>query len=262
MNVTSDDKFASALKSAMEAGEIKIYYQPQMSRDGACMLAVESLVRWEHPDHGIMGPIAFVPHAERIPGLIDELGLYVLRQSCRDGKRWPGIGIAVNVSPIQFCKDDFVEKVEAIVREEGFPFERLELEIVETAWFEDAEAARKAMEALRALGIKIALDDFGTGYSSLSALLELPLDKIKIDRSFIARCGEIQSAAIVHAVIALARAIGLKVTAEGIETPEQHQFVRAAGCHFLQGYLFSEPVPAEGIDAFLEKQTFAPMRRA
>ena len=137
------------------------------------------------------------------------------------------------------------------MRESGLPFERLELEIVESSYFDDPEKADKVLRRIRELGIKIALDDFGTGYSSLSCLLRLPLDRIKIDRSFVSGIDKVRSASIVHAIIALARAIGLKVTAEGIETEEQQKFLRAAGAHLLQGFLFSTPVPAERIDLLL-----------
>ena len=141
------------------------------------------------------------------------------------------------------------------MREIGLPFERLELEIVESSYFDDPDKADTMLRKLRDLGIRIALDDFGTGYSSLSCLLRLPLDKIKIDRSFVVGSDTIRSASIIHAIIALARAIGLKVTAEGIETEEQQRFLRAAGAHYLQGYLFSAPVPVEMIDHLVRQST-------
>ena len=183
--------------------------------------------------------------------MIIELGETVLRQACQDAMRWPDLSIGVNVSPLQFRDPAYADKLEHIVRDSGLPFERLELEIVESSYFDDPDKADKILRRIRDLGIKIALDDFGTGYSSLSCLLRLPLDRIKIDRSFVSGIDTVRSASIVHAIIALARAIGLKVTAEGIETDDQQKFLRAAGAHMLQGFLFSMPVTAERIDQLL-----------
>jgi EAL domain-containing protein (putative c-di-GMP-specific phosphodiesterase class I) len=241
------------LRKAIETGQLRMLYQPQMTSDGTRMASVESLVRWQHPVHGLLGPGHFIPLAEKT-NLIVELGAEVLRQSCIDGLRWPNISVGVNVSPLQFRDPTFPERVEAIVRETGLPFERLELEIVESSYFDDPDKAGLMLTRLRDLGVRIALDDFGTGYSSLSCLLRLPLDKIKIDRSFVAGVDTVRSASIVHAIIALARAIGLKITAEGIETEDQQRFLRAAGVHFLQGYLYAAPVPVQMID-HLTRQT-------
>ncbi len=243
---------SSDLREAIEKNQLRVLYQPQMTSDGSRMASVESLVRWEHPVHGLLGPGHFVPLAEKT-SLISELGEAVLRQSCIDALRWPQISVGVNVSPLQFRDPAFAEKIEAIVRQSGLPFERLELEIVESSYFDDPDKAEAMLRRLRDLGIRIALDDFGTGYSSLSCLLRLPLDKIKIDRSFVVGVDTIRSASIIHAIIALARAIGLKVTAEGIETEDQQRFLRAAGAHYLQGYLYSAPVPVEMIDHLLKQ---------
>jgi EAL domain-containing protein (putative c-di-GMP-specific phosphodiesterase class I) len=217
-----------------------------MMADGSRMAAVEALARWKHPTLGPIGPAEFIAAAEK-EGCIDEIGGFVLRQACHDALRWPGILVCVNVSGLQFQNPDFADFVENTVREAGLPFARLELEIVESALIENFDRIVSVIVRLRALGIKIALDDFGTGYSSLSYLRKLPLDKLKIDKSFVDGVGTVPSASIVQAVVAMARAIGLKITAEGVETEEQRLFLKVCGCHYLQGYLFSKPVPASEI---------------
>jgi len=186
----------------------------------------------------------------------------VLKHACQEALRWPGLTLSVNISPTQFQKARFVERLVECVRETGFPLARLELEIVETTFFEDPGSAEAQLRHLRSFGIGLALDDFGIGYSSLSYLRRMPFTKLKIDKSFIDDVAMMHSAAIVHAVIALGRALGLKVTAEGVETAEQHKFLRTAGCHYLQGYLFSKPVPPAEIDALLSAQPSPMMRSA
>ncbi|MBX9741453.1 MAG: EAL domain-containing protein [Beijerinckiaceae bacterium] len=231
------------LAAAIRNNDLFLLYQPQVTADGRNLVAAEALVRWRDPERGIVPPDQFVQLAER-NGLIDQLGSWVLEHACREAASWTGVTVAVNVSPLQFRRPDFVAFVTHTVREAGLDFRRLEIEITESAYFDDPDRAEEALRELRALGIRIALDDFGTGYSSLSYMRRLPLDKIKIDKSFITEIGHVDGAAIVQAVVALARALGLKVTAEGVETVEQQRFLRACGCHFLQGYLFSKPVPA------------------
>ena len=234
----------------LAAGEFHLVYQPQMFADGSRMAAVEALVRWDHPTRGPVGPGDFTELAERT-GAIVELGAFVLKQACLDALNWPGISVAVNISAVQLHDPDFARTVEAVIGETGLPFNRVELEIVESALIENFDIAIASLNHLRALGVRIALDDFGTGFSSLTYLRKLPLDKLKIDKSFVDGTGMVQSAAIIQAVVALARALGMKVTAEGVETEEQHRFLRACGCHYLQGYLFSKPLPASAITAKL-----------
>jgi EAL domain-containing protein (putative c-di-GMP-specific phosphodiesterase class I) len=243
---------ADGLRDAIEKDQLFLVYQPQVSADGLAIVSVEALVRCHHPDHGLVLPVDFVQFAERNE-LIDQLGAWVLRRACREGACWPGIGVAVNVSPRQFRSPDFITFVEATARAEGMPFGRLELEITESAYFDDPDRAEEELRSLRTLGIKVALDDFGTGYSSLSYLRRLPLDKIKIDKSFVDALDTVDGAAIVSAVVALARALRLKVTAEGVETVGQQEFLRAAGCDYLQGYLFSQAVSAAEISAILAR---------
>jgi EAL domain-containing protein (putative c-di-GMP-specific phosphodiesterase class I) len=249
------------LVAALQRDEFFLAYQPQMLPDGQSMVGVEALVRWQHPVRGTIGPMNFL-NAVEAHGLSDELGTWVLRRACREALRWPSLMLSVNVSPTQFQKARFVERLVDCVRETGFPLARLELEVVETAFFEDPAAAEAQLRHLRSFGMSLALDDFGIGYSSLSYLRRMPFTKLKIDKSFIDDVKMMQSAAIVHAVIALGRAIGLKVTAEGVETREQQQFLRVAGCHYLQGYLFSKAVPAAEIDAMLAAGRAALVRSA
>lgn len=216
------------LVSALERDELFVAYQPQVLPDGTGMAGVEALVRWQHPMRGPIGPKDFL-FAVEAHGLSDDLGTWVLKRACRDALRWPGLTLSVNVSPTQFRKARFVERLVETVRATGFLLTRLELEIVETAFFEDPASAEAQLRHLRTFGIGLALDDFGIGYSSLSYLRRMPFTKLKIDKSFVDDVSMMHSAAIVHAVIALGRALGLKVTAEGVETAEQQQFLRVAG---------------------------------
>jgi len=239
------------LRRAIEDNELVLHYQPQVSVDGATIVGVEALVRWNHPVHGMVPPSEFIGIAEE-RGLIVPLSEWVLRQACLEAKRWDGIRPAVNVSPIQFRHKDFVANVIRTIDETGFDPARLELELTEGVVVDDADAAEAAMMDLRAHGVGLALDDFGTGYSSLIYLRRFAFDKIKIDRSFLEymeTTGE--SAILVHSIAHLGRALGLRVCAEGVETAEQHRFLQAIGCHELQGFLFSKGVTAAEIDGLL-----------
>jgi diguanylate cyclase (GGDEF)-like protein len=239
------------LRHAIIRDELTLHYQPLYSADGNTIVAVEALVRWPHAKQGLISPNRFISIAEE-RGLVIPLGEWVLRRACQDGKRWPNLRIAVNVSPIQFRHRDFVDGVVKILRETSFNPTRLELELTEGVVVEDADAAEAAMMELRALGVNLALDDFGTGYSSLIYLRRFAFDKIKIDRSFLESMEATgESAILVHSIVHLGRALGLTVTAEGVETNEQHRFLQALGCHQLQGFLFSKPVPPEEIDRLL-----------
>ena len=242
------------LRKAIETGNLLVHYQPIMSADGLRLSCVEALVRWPHPLGGLVPPDEFIALAED-RGLILPLGEFVLRQACRDGRRWPGVRVAVNVSPIQFRQKDFAKIVERVLTEENFDPTRLELELTEGVVIADADEAEAIMFDLRGQGIRLALDDFGMGYSSLVYLRRFAFDKIKIDKSFLESMESTgESAIILHSLIHLGRALGLTVTAEGIETPEQHRFLQAAGAHELQGFLFSRPVPREHIDRMLAAQ--------
>jgi diguanylate cyclase len=240
------------LRNAIASDEMMLYYQPVVSADGETIVGVEALVRWPHMRHGLISPGQFISIAEE-RGLIIPLGEWVLRRACEDAKRWPHLRVAVNVSPIQFRHKDFVASVTHVVERSGIDPTRLEIELTEGVVVDDADAAEVAMMELRALGVRLALDDFGTGYSSLIYLRRFAFDKIKIDRSFLESMEPTgESAILVHSVVHLGRALGLTVTAEGVETKEQHRFLQAVGCHELQGYLFSPPVPPDQIDRMLE----------
>ena len=242
------------LKDAIEYNDLMIAYQPLVGPSGESVVGVEALCRWHHPIRGEIPPAKFIPVAEHSE-LIIPLGEWVLRQACLEAKAWPALTLAVNVSPLQFRRPDFVKVVARILDETGFPPERLELELTESTLVGNVEEAGMAMRELKALGVQFALDDFGTGYSSLLYLRTFPFDKLKIDRSFVRNIeSAADSAAIVHAVVSLGRGLGMKVTAEGVETAEQHLFLRAAGVHSLQGFRFGRPGTALDITARLLKQ--------
>ena len=200
-----------------------------------------------------MEPAKFIPVAEHSE-LIVPLGEWVLREACRQACVWREVSLAVNVSPLQFRRPDFVEMVERVLVETGFESSRLELELTESTLLGNIDTST-SMRRLRALGVRLVLDDFGTGYSSLLYLRSFPFHSLKVDRSFVANIETTaDAAAIVHAVVSLGRGLGMKVTAEGVETAEQHLFLRAAGVHFMQGFRFGKPEPAAAIEERLAAQ--------
>jgi diguanylate cyclase (GGDEF)-like protein len=241
------------LRETIENDGLKVFYQPIFNAGGDTVVGVEALARWPHPVRGFIPPGEFIPIAEH-SGLIIELGAKVLRKACLDGLAWPGITVSVNVSPLQFRRLDFVSMVERILAETGFDPTRLELELTESTLLGHVESAEASMLRLKTLGVKLALDDFGTGYSSLLYLRRFPFDKLKIDRSFVLSIEKAaDAAAIVHAVVSLGRGLGMKVTAEGVETAEQHLFLRAAGVHYMQGFRFGRPSEAAEIGPRIAK---------
>jgi EAL domain-containing protein (putative c-di-GMP-specific phosphodiesterase class I) len=221
-----------------------LHYQPIIDTATREVCGLEALIRWNHPVRGVVMPREFIPIAEST-GLIVPLGEAILRQACADATAWPAdIKIAVNLSPVQFGKGSIVETITRVLSQTGLAPERLELEITESVLLRADEPNVSKLHQLKALGVSIVLDDFGTGYSSLSYLRMFPFDKIKIDRSFV---GEITTrsdcAAIVTAIIGLARCLDMVTTAEGVETVEQFELLRIAGCGQVQGYLFGPPAP-------------------
>jgi diguanylate cyclase (GGDEF)-like protein len=236
------------LRTSIPRGEFELHYQPIVSADGRTVCAMEALARWPHPTRGYIGPDTFIPVAEAT-GLIVPFGDWVLRKACSEAMTWPEhIKVAVNLSPVQFRKGDIVATVRDALRESGLAPQRLELEITESVLLQKDDANLSILHQLHNLGIAIALDDFGTGYSSLSYLKVFPFDKIKIDRSFIREMTtRIDCAAIVGAVAGLARSLGIVTTAEGVETREQHELLRAAGCTQAQGFLFGHPRPSAAL---------------
>ncbi|MGY4511434.1 EAL domain-containing protein [Bradyrhizobium sp. USDA 3650] len=229
------------LRFAVERGELYLDYQPQQHRDGR-IIGYEALVRWRHPDRGVVSPGEFIPVAER-SGSIAQIDDWVLIEACREAASWDRpFRIAVNVSAAQFRRENLDAQVRMALRETGLEPSRLELEITESVLIEDVSRAKKAMQSLKSLGILIALDDFGTGYSSLSYVEAFPLDRIKIDRSFVASLGQSErSLAIVRAIIGLALGLGVPVLAEGIETNVQMALLAKEGCDEMQGYLIGRP---------------------
>jgi diguanylate cyclase (GGDEF)-like protein len=260
VDVSNRKQLENDLREAIDNGGLRLAYQPIVNNSGEVVVGVEALARWAHPERGEIPPAEFIPIAED-SGLINALGEWVLRQACLDGKTWPGITVAVNVSPLQFRRTDFVEMVERILAETQFEASRLELEVTESTFLGNVETAEAAMRRLKALGVRLALDDFGTGYSSLLYLRRFPFDKLKIDRSFVLSIEKAaDAAAIVHAIVSLGRGLGMKVTAEGVETAEQHLFLRAAGVHTMQGFRFGRPVSAAAISVRLvSPATYRPM---
>ncbi|HEY4980386.1 MAG TPA: GGDEF domain-containing phosphodiesterase [Pseudolabrys sp.] len=248
------------LREAIENDHLQLHYQPIVNKSGETMVGVEALCRWAHPQRGKIEPTEFIAAAEH-SGLIIELGAWVLRRACLDGKAWPGLPVAVNVSPLQFRRSDFAELVERTLAETQFDPARLELELTESALLGNLDIVEASMVRLKALGVRLALDDFGTGYSSLLYLRRFPFDKLKIDRSFVRSIEKAaDAAAIVHAVVSLGRGLGMKVTAEGVETADQQLFLRAAGVHSMQGYRFGRAVPAAEITARLQApESFQPI---
>lgn len=239
------------LRSAIRGEGLMLLYQPQMSGCGTRLCGLEALVRWNHPVLGVVSPEEFIPLAES-RGLISQLGEWVLRRACRDARRWPSVRIGVNVSPVQFRNLGFVSMVKDIVDECGLDPERLELELTEGVLIQDADQAETVIIELRALGIRMGLDDFGSGYSSMIYLRRFAFDKIKIDKALLASSetkGE--GAIILESIISLGHALGLTVTAEGVEHREQVEFLQKLGCDEMQGFFFSQPLTAEEIDMMI-----------
>jgi diguanylate cyclase (GGDEF)-like protein len=233
------------LSEAIAKGELKLVFQPIVGRDQLEITGFEALIRWCSPEYGMVSPGMFIPIAEE-SNLIHELGDWVIDQAVETVKTWPGQYVSVNFSPRQFRRHNFVAHVMARVANAGVEPNRFQIEITETAIFDDVERAADTLFRLRQMGFRIALDDFGTGYSSLYNIRRFALDCLKIDRSFVDGMGrERESAAIVHSIIHLGRALGMEVVAEGVETAAQLQALRLAGCSHMQGYYIARPMDAE-----------------
>jgi diguanylate cyclase (GGDEF)-like protein len=241
------------LRQAIMCDQFELYYQPVVNLRDGTITGCEALLRWKHPERGLISPAEFIPIAEET-GLINQLGEWVLRTACTEAMTWPNeIKIAVNVSPVQFKNQALPLTVISALAASGLPARRLELEITETAIIYDEEATLGKIAQLRELGVQIALDDFGTGYSSLSYLHRLPFDKIKIDQSFIKNVADNDhSVAIVQAITLVAKARNVITVAEGVETEQQRELLRMMGCTEMQGYLFSRPVPVHKLLQFVQ----------
>jgi EAL domain-containing protein (putative c-di-GMP-specific phosphodiesterase class I) len=237
------------LRRAIERGELRVHYQPLIDLTTDRIVGFEALVRWQHPVRGLVPPLSFIPLAEET-GLIIPLGRWVLETACRQAMRWrdarpkgPPLMMSVNLSARQFVQPDLVDQVEAILTETGLDPSTLELEITESVVMDQSEVGIRSLHRLRDMGVRLVLDDFGTGYSSLAYLKHLPLDTIKIDRTFVAGLDGEADRSIVEAVIALAHGLRISVVAEGIETEGQFEILRIMGCDIGQGYLFARPLP-------------------
>jgi diguanylate cyclase (GGDEF)-like protein len=244
------------LSEAITTNQLVMHYQPQLDARTGALVGVEALVRWQHPRHGLLYPGAFIGMAEEC-GKIADMGVWTLRESCRQMAKWKAQGLnigvmAVNVSALEFRDHRLLDSVQAALAESGIDPHDLEVEITESVLMQETDTSQRIIERLRALGVGIAIDDFGTGYSSLAYLKRLKPNQLKIDRSFVSDTAtDSDSRAIVKGVVGLATALGLNVVAEGVETQEQLQFLRESGCHTLQGYYLGRPVTVEQLEAWM-----------
>ncbi|MGR9088285.1 MAG: putative bifunctional diguanylate cyclase/phosphodiesterase, partial [Gammaproteobacteria bacterium] len=255
--ITVRVRMEADLRLALLENQFKLYFQPQVCHDHR-IIGAEALIRWQHPALGLVSPADFIPLAEET-GLIIPIGQWVLETACAQIKIWEGqmrshLQLAVNVSARQFRQADFVEQVSRIIQHSAINPDRLKLELTESLLLDDVDDCIRKMNALREAGVFFSMDDFGTGHSSLSYLTRLPLEQLKIDRSFIRNIGEkAADAVIVQTIIGMSRNLGMKVIAEGVETESQRAFLEGLGCSIYQGYLFSEPLPIERFDALMKR---------
>ncbi|MEO8332404.1 MAG: EAL domain-containing protein, partial [Gallionella sp.] len=244
------------LRHALEKQQFRLYYQIQVDSQNH-PLGAELLLRWQHPERGLIAPMQFIPLCEET-GLIVPIGLWVLQTACVQLRAWQhealtrDLTLAVNVSARQFRQDDFVKQVQRILVESGAKPGLLKLELTESTVLENVQDTISKMRELKLLGVTFSMDDFGTGYSSLQYLKRLPLDQIKIDQSFVRDiASDPNDAAIVQTIIAMTEVLGLNVIAEGVETEAQREFLDSHGCHAFQGYLYSKPIPADEFEKIL-----------
>jgi diguanylate cyclase (GGDEF)-like protein len=248
----------SELHVAYKRGDFELYYQPQHDLSTGRVVGYEALIRWHHPERGMIPPMEFIPIAEET-GMIVPIGEWVLRRACSDARLLPAdCFVAVNISPVQFMAKDFLSLVRGVMRDSAIEPHRLELEVTETAMMQDRERAAAILKELSEMGLSVAVDDFGTGYSNLSYLIDFSFKKLKIDRSFVSRMEQDSSSgAVVSTIVGLSRALGVHTIAEGVETETQATLLRAAGCEVVQGFFFGKPKPL----VIAETATALPERR-
>jgi len=256
--VRSTLRLETDMRRAVDRGEFRLLYQPQVDVDRQCISGFEALIRWDHPELGLVPPARFIPLAEKT-GLITEIGYWSLEQACLLLRKWQtkqgenAPRMAVNLSPRQFNQSDLLERINTTIRETRVDPTGLTLEITEGAVMEFPERGAQLIDDLRSKGVHVCIDDFGMGYSSLSQLSRLAIDGLKIDRSFVSRINEsTKTSEIVRSLIGLAASLDLSVTAEGVETEAQLKTIRHQGCYRIQGYLFSKAVSAERADKLLK----------
>ena len=247
------------LRGALERREMSLEFQPQVALRTREVIGFEALLRWQHPELGVVSPAEFVPVAEE-SGLIGALGRWVLGEACRQAARWPApLTVSVNVSPVQAMSLDLCQHAVAALQASGLPAQRLELEITESIFLQESQTTMRVLAALRDAGLRVALDDFGTGYSSLAYLRRFPFDTLKIDRSFVRELPQRRDArAIVKMIIGLAQTLQMQVVAEGVEHPAQASLLQTYGCGAIQGYLMARPMPADAVPAYLADLAAAP----
>jgi EAL domain-containing protein (putative c-di-GMP-specific phosphodiesterase class I) len=253
----------SELRNALDAGEFELFYQPTIDLDTGCIRGAEALMRWRHPERGIIPPDQFIPAAEA-SALIIPMGRWALREACRQARAWqdaglPAIPIAVNVSALQFRTAGFLEDIQRFLKETKLPSQYLELELTESALMVDTAATTSLLEVLKKNGVVLKVDDFGTGPSSLSYLQHCPVDVLKIDQSFVHEISSMlpEGAPLVRAVIAMGKSLGCRIVAEGVETKHQFAYLRAERCDEGQGFHFSPPVNAETFERLLRMEPFS-----
>jgi diguanylate cyclase len=255
-------KLESELHAALELQQFELHYQPKVDTTTGAIRGAEALVRWRHPERGLIFPGEFIPMAEEC-GLIESLGAWVLREACREARTWQRedsqpMRVAVNLSAFQFRQGNLLQMIRDALRESDLDPRCLEVEITETALMSDPEQSVGILEQLSRMGVIVSVDDFGTGYSSMSYLRRFPIDKLKIDRGFISELlSRPDDLSIVTAIISLAHSLHLKVVAEGVETPEQREMLRNLGCDQYQGYCFSPAVPSEEFTTLLRNSAHA-----
>lgn len=262
MNATAFERLAmeNSLRRALERNEFELFYQPQLNIETGNIVGMEALMRWNHPDMGMVSPIEFIPLAEE-SGMIVLMGEWGLRAACEQNKAWqeagfPPLTMSVNISSLQFKQQNLTTVVAKILNDTRLDPRYLDLELTEGTVMQNAEDTIATLHSLKEMGIRLSIDDFGTGYSSLSYLKRFPLHTLKVDRSFVKDLTkDADDEAITHAIIAMASSLGLKVIAEGVETEDQLRFLASRGCDEMQGYLFSPPLSASKITELLQSNS-------